>query len=300
MSNLALYIQGDIYPAAGNDPAAVVEAVTGSKLTTPILALFHVNCSPKTCPEGGSPSDSEDGDITFNDTLIVRNGEYCGDPTWPGTIASLRAGQVTQVFASFGGFGVPDFRRIGRLMRKYGTDPGSVLYDNFACLQSTLGLDGIDFDDEDDYDTKVVVPFAQMLLGMGLKVTFCPYTNKSFWSTCVDQLGASQVSWLNLQCYAGGIGNDPADWNDLGVPVVAGICADCCCPQTTCSVAATQAVYQRWTTGQGDVDGSCWGGSPSGTKADLAGGFIWTYQEIAQDLDQYVDAMAAGLAVGSG
>lgn len=298
MTILAMYIQGDIYPGGGTDPAGVVAAVTGSQLTTPILALLHVNCSPSTCPGGGSPSDSQDGDITFNDTLIVRGGEYCGDPTWPATIKSLRAGRVTKIFASFGGYGVPDFSRIGKLMKKYGTGPGSPLYDNFACLESTLGLDGIDFDDEDDYSPEIVVPFAQMLLGMGLEITFCPYTAKDFWSRCIQQLGAGQVSWLNLQCYAGGFGNDPADWNDLGVPVVAGICADCCCPQTTCSVASTEGVYQRWTTGSGVFDSGCWGGSASGDKANLAGGFMWTYNAVASSLDAYVDAVAAGLAAG--
>ena len=93
MSTLALYVQGDIYPSQNTDPAAVVAAITGSKLTTPILALCHVNCSTETCPNGQSPPGSEDGDLTFNDTLIVRGGQYVGDSTWPGIISSLRAGQ---------------------------------------------------------------------------------------------------------------------------------------------------------------------------------------------------------------
>lgn len=299
MNTLALYVQGDIYPSTGNDPAAVVAAITGSQLTTPILALFHVNCSAETCPNGQSPPGSEDADITFNDTLIVRGGQYVGDSSWPATIKSLRAGQVTQIFASFGGYGVPDYTRIGALMAKYGTGSSSPLYQNFACLQKTLGIDGIDFDDEDSYNRETVVEFATMLLGIGLEVTFCPYMNLSFWSACVDALGASKVSWLNLQCYAGGKFNDPGNWTGIGVPVVAGVCANCCCPNTTCSSQQVNEVYSLWTTGQGSVSSACWQGTASGA-VNLAGGFIWTYADIANSLPAYIDAMAAGLQGGTG
>ncbi|HET7229014.1 MAG TPA: hypothetical protein VFJ16_03395 [Longimicrobium sp.] len=299
MATLAVYVQGDIYPGGSNDPAAVVAAITGSKLTTPILALLHVNCSATTCPDGNSPPDAQDGDITFNDTLIVRGGKYVGDPTWPTTVKSLRAGQVTQIFASFGGYGVPDYARIGQLIAKYGTGPTSPLYQNFACLKNALGIDGIDFDDEDSYDQDTVVQFAQMLLGLGLKVTFCPYGSQDFWSGCIEALGTSNVSWLNLQCYAGGKYNNPGDWTGMGVPVVAGVCTNCCCPTTTCTVQQVQDVYTLWTTGQGSASSDCWQGTSTGAVT-LAGGFIWTYADIASDVNGYVNAMDAGLQAGAG
>lgn len=294
MSTLALYVQGDIYPSATTDPAAVVKAITGSNLTTPILALCHVNCSTQTCPNGQSPPGSQDGDITFNDTLIVSGGQYVGDSTWPDTIKSLRAGKVTKIFASFGGYGVPDYQRIGKIMAKYGTGQDSPLYKNFACLKETLGIDGIDFDDEDSYVQDTVVQFAKMLLGLGLEITFCPYGSKNFWSGCVNALGAANVSWLNLQCYAGGKSNNPGDWTGLGVPVVAGVCANCCCPNTTCSSQQVNEAFSLWTTGKGSVSSACWSGS-AGEAVDLAGGFIWTYAEIADNLQAYVDCMNAGL-----
>lgn len=303
MSTLALYVQGDIYPSQGNDPQAVVNAITGSKLTTPILGLCHVNCSEATCPNCGSPAGSMDADLTFNDTLIVRCNrstdncvsQYVGDPTWPGIVQSLRAGQVTKIYASFGGYGVADYERIGKLIAKYGTGPTSPLYKNFACLKTTLGIDGIDFDDEDSYDQDTVVQFAQMLIGLGYEVTFCPYGDQSFWSGCIQALGAQNVSWLNLQCYAGGLYNNPGYWTNMGVPVVAGVCADCCCPQTTCSAEQVQEVFALWTTGKGSVSSGCWGGSISGAT-NLAGGFIWTYHAIEDDLTDYVDGMADGLS----
>jgi len=298
MSTLALFVQGDIYPSQNTDPAAVVAAITGSKLTTPILGLCHVNCSTETCPNSQSPPGSEDGDLTFNDTLIVRGGEYVGDSTWPSIIKSLRAGQVTKIFASFGGYNVPDYERIGEIMAKYGTGSDSPLYQNFACLKETLGIDGIDFDDEDSYVQDTVVQFAKMLLGLGYEITFCPFGSQSFWSGCIQALGTDNVSWLNLQCYAGGKSNNPGDWTGMEVPVVAGVCANCCCPDTTCSSEQVNEVYSLWTTGQGSVSSDCWDGSVSGA-VNLAGGFIWTYAEIADNLPGYVDAMDAGLQAGS-
>lgn len=295
MSILAMYIQGDIYPDGSNNPGTVVTAITNSMLNTPILGLCHVNCSAATCTNSQSPAGSSDGDITFNDTLIIRNGKYVGDASWPGTIKSLRAGQVTKIFASFGGYGVPDYARIGAIIKKYGTGTDSPLYKNFACLKQELGIDGIDFDDEDYYDQDTVVNFAKMLLGMGYEVTFCPYCNQQFWSGCINALGADKVSWLNLQCYAGGKYNNPGDWTGLGVPVVAGVCADCCCEQTTCSSDDVGNAFKLWTTGQGAVSSNCWSGTASG-KTALKGGFIWTYNEIADNLDQYVNAMNSGLA----
>lgn len=294
MSNLAIYVQGEIYPGGSNDPAAVVDAITASDITTPILGLLHVNCSKETCPNGKSPAGSHDGDIAFNDTLIIRDGEYVGDPGWPATIASLRAGSVGTIFASFGGAGVPDYERIAAVMAKYGTGPGTPLYDNFNCLKETLGVDGIDFDDEDSFDQQTIVEFGQMLLGLDLEITFCPYGAQSFWQGCIDALGAGNVAWLNLQCYAGGKGNDPAQWTGMGVPVVAGICSDCCCPQTTCSAQDVEAAFRVWSTGGGSVPSDCWAGSSSG-PADLAGGFIWTYGSVGDQLDAYVNAIRAGL-----
>ena len=295
MNKLALYIQGDIYPSSGNDPQQVVDSIVNSSLTTPILGLCHVNCSEETCPGGNSPAGSHDGDLTFNDTLIIRDGKYVGDPSWPETIKSLRAGQVSEIYASFGGYGVPDYSRIAAIMKKYGTGHDSPLNINFKCLKETLGLDGIDFDDEDSYVVDTIVEFGNMLLSLDYKITFCPYGSKQFWSSCIEGLGASNVQWLNLQCYAGGKGNNPADWADLGVPIVAGVGVDCCCPQTNCSPTDIEAAFHAWTTGQGSVSGSCWAGTV-GESTDLLGGFIWTYHEIASDLDTYIDAMNQGLS----
>ncbi|MBC6481459.1 MAG: hypothetical protein GDA56_30605 [Hormoscilla sp. GM7CHS1pb] len=294
-SVLEMYVQGEIYPTGNNDPQAVADAITASNLTVPILALFHVNCSLATCPDGQSPVGSHDGDIAFNDTLIIRDGEYVGDSNWPCIIHSLRAGKVQQIFASFGGYGVPDYARIGKIITKYGTGQNSPLYENFLVLKNLLDLNGIDFDDEDNYDKNVIVSFAEMLLGMGLEITFVPYTHQEFWASAIQALGTQNVKWINLQCYAGGKFNNPADWADMGVPLTAGVCADCSAPQTTCSSKDVQDAFTLWTTGEGSVNSSCWEGEFT-EPTQLLGGFIWNYSEVANDLDTYVDAMKNGLS----
>jgi hypothetical protein len=84
----------------------------------------------------------------------------------------------------------------------------------------------------------------------------------------------------------------------MSVPIVAGVCANCCCEQTTCSPNDVENVFHLWTTGQGSVSSECWNGTASGQTA-LMGGFIWTYGDVAESLEQYVDAMDGGLAQGA-
>src|SRR5262249_10519971 len=92
----------------------------------------------------------------------------------------------------------------------------SILYKNFAALKYTIPtIDAIDFDDEDNYDHKTIIDFAAMLAKIGYRITFCPYTNASFWVDCLYSLNTQNpglVTQFNLQCYSGGTGNDPGEW----------------------------------------------------------------------------------------
>jgi hypothetical protein len=291
---VAMFILGDIYPSPKSNPEKVVQTVVESKLNVPILSLFHVNCSEETAPNAGSPKGSHDADIAFNDVVIIRDGKYIGDPSWPDTIRSLRKGNVHEIHASFGGYGVPDFKRIGALIDKYGTGKDSPLYKNLLLLKELLGIDGIDLDNEDYYNVETTVKFSRMLLDMELDVTFCPYRRQSFWRECVNELGTENVKWINLQCYAGGKRNTPSDWADIGVPLVAGVCADCCCRPTKCSAEEVQTLFTLWTTGKGSVSNNCWAGRVK-EPVELIGGFIWEYNKVANDFDKYVNAIAAGL-----
>jgi hypothetical protein len=76
-------------------------------------------------------------------------------------------------------------------------------------------IDGIDFDDEDLFDADTTVAFAQMLHELGYDVTFCPYMMTDYWVGCLKRLNDQTpglVTAFNLQCYAGGEGNDPGTW----------------------------------------------------------------------------------------
>jgi hypothetical protein len=122
---------------------------------------------------------SNDGDLVFNDPTIVASDNQ---------MSSL----------------------------KQGTGPDSILYRNFAALKSVIpGIDAVDFDDEDLWDSTTTVAFAKMLHGLGYEVTFCPLSDIGFWVGCLKQLNSAipdLVTGFNLQCYSGGEGNDPGEW----------------------------------------------------------------------------------------
>jgi hypothetical protein len=97
-----------------------------------------------------------------------------------------------------------------------GLEPEGIPRRNFAALKTVMPwIDAIDFDDEELYEVETTVPFASMLYEVGFTVTFCPYSQESFWIECLAQLEAKQpglVSGFNLQCYAGGASNEPDPW----------------------------------------------------------------------------------------
>ncbi len=183
---------------------AVINDLKGSGFTTVIAWSVHVNTS---------------GDLIYNDTSIVSGGKYIGDSGWSANLAALKQGKtsVNRLLFSIGSGPPPrDFTNIQALIKKQGTGTNSILYKNFKALKDAIpAIDGIDLDDEDCYDQNMVVQLSQMLNTLGYKVTFCPYTNPTFW---VDSLYAlnSQTPGLvvgfNLQCYSGGGGNDPQTW----------------------------------------------------------------------------------------
>jgi hypothetical protein len=60
------------------------------------------------------------------------------------------------------------------------------------------------------------IAFCEMWAALGYGITFCPYGNMGFWTGALSALETSYpgvVKWWNLQCYAGGGNNNPADWN---------------------------------------------------------------------------------------
>jgi hypothetical protein len=73
-------------------------------------------------------------------------------------------------------------------------------------------IDAIDFDNEDHFDSTVMVNFGITLANIGYShVTFCPWNHQSVWVYTMKGLvaakGSGFVSAIHLQCYDGGTGN---------------------------------------------------------------------------------------------
>ena len=250
--------------------------ISTSNFTTGILWALHVDASGDFIYNGGSP--------------MISGGQLqnCLNDL-PGLLSTIKGGTVNQLLFSIGGWSCEsDFVNIGNLINQYGTGSKNPLYQNFQALASQLFIDGIDLDLEADsskapyshpydYYTDTVVQLTQMLNGLGLEVTYCPYTDQDFWLNCLAQVYQNNqqqlVNWFNLQCYDGGAGNTQKEWanaiqtygSSLGVNtpaafVVPGYSTPDC-PSTIESLFSDSQIME---TG-------------------INGGFIWNYGGIVTD-----------------
>ena len=275
---VAIYADGRLYGGG----AAVIEDLKASGFNSVVAWALHVHTN---------------GDLWFNDEAIVTGGTYSGAAGWPALLASLKQGQtsVNRLSFSVGGWGVGDFPNIQALLANGGGKPGGTLYESFAALkQAVPEIDAIDLDDETLYDTATTVGFCQMLAQLGFQVTFCPYQQPPFWTGCLAQLEQSNpglVTAFNLQCYAGGIYNSPAEWISqisaamgsrfpAAAMVVPGLwCSngpDCLQGQCPDSI---QTSFQQYKTEQ------------------VGGGFIWVLGDIEKCDGS--NACGAGVAMGT-
>ncbi|MBD8889965.1 lysyl endopeptidase [Roseibium litorale] len=284
----AIYGGGPFYTGG----QAVIDDLKASQFTTVVAWAMHIQAN---------------ADLVFNDptNVLVQNGAYAGDPAWPGLLADLKQGQtsVNRLIFSVGGWGVQDFPNLKQLIfpspSDYPNNPqtgtGTVLYQNFAALKAAIPtIDAIDFDDETLYDEPTTIAFANMLYAIGFNVTFCPYTNTSFWTNCLKALNTATpglVTGFNLQCYAGGAGNDPSSWISA-IQTAMGSGFD----------AAGFVFPGLWCiNGNGCSQGQC----PSSIQSTFAGwkstgiggGFIWLYDDIQKC--EGSGACGGGVAMGS-
>jgi hypothetical protein len=166
-----------------------------------------------------------DGTLILNDTQIVSGGVYkeATPMDLPARVAKLRKAGVEIIF-SVGAGGVCDFTSIGNLLGGQTGGAGNVVYDNFKALKQAMvaaggDIDAIDFDNEDNLESGVMINFANTLQSIGYAhVTFCPYSDEQVWYDTMTQLvksyGTSFVNAIHLQCYSGGSGNQDfvSDW----------------------------------------------------------------------------------------
>ena len=171
-----------------------------------------------------------DGTLYLNDTKIVSSGMYkeTNPMDLPSRLAQLRKKGVEIIFSvGSGGSDVHDFQSIEKLLNG-GISGRKPLYDNFKALKDAMmvpdggDIDAVDFDNEDNIKTEVMVNFGLMLAEIGFKsVTLCPYYSSPspVWTDTFDQLrsekGKNFVSAIHLQCYSGGSQNSPQPWAEM-------------------------------------------------------------------------------------
>lgn len=188
-----------------------MSAIQSAGFTSLIVDLFHVDL---------------DGSINFNGTTqpIIKNGVYIGPAQWPTQLAQLKSGGTIQtLLASFGGWD-DVFYTIQKIYNANGGSfNGTQLQANAAVFRKTFpAFDIIDMDVEYPKGppanaANCVVAFCQMWIEAGFDITFCPFQDTGFWTGCLASLentNPGAVKWWNLQCYAGGNGNNPQDWAD--------------------------------------------------------------------------------------
>ena len=159
-----------------------------------------------------------DGSLYFNTNdhmyLVFQNGTYLGNSAWDWQLAGCigGGGSVQRIEMCIGQWGSQSFNNIKNLVNSQGTGSSSILYRNFRALKNKLPISAIQMDDETTYDRTSMVKFCKMLKdSIGLWVSFCPYTNMTFWADVKRDL-PDRVSGVWLQCYDGGAGNDPRTW----------------------------------------------------------------------------------------
>lgn len=165
-------------------------------------------------------------DLFMNDTLLVTNGVYKEGQTMnlPSRLAILHKKGIS-VMISVGSGGVDDWYNIEALLTKYGTGEANPLYKNMAALRAAMrnaggDIDAIDFDNEDNLKSSVMVDFAIMLQKIHYPaVTFCPAAEPDVWqhalTDLVGKFGPDFVSAVHLQCYSGGKINQLKDWSPI-------------------------------------------------------------------------------------
>jgi hypothetical protein len=263
----AVYGGGPIYI----NPSVTIPELKASGFTTIVVWTIHIE---------------NNGNLGFNGEFpLCQGGSYVGNNThsdFPANMANLKTASTSVNRIEFGlsGYGSGTFANIKTLIAAEGTGPTSTLYKNFQALkQAVPAVDAINFDDESTYDVASSVQFAVMLADLGYKVTLCPYTSSSYWTSVASQTNtqrAGAVDAIFLQCYDGGAGNSPCNWNFGGIPIYPGLW------DTNYTPSGVQTKMASWKT-------SC----------NITGGFMWLYDDFVNNGKCAQYASAINTAVGA-
>jgi fructan beta-fructosidase len=213
------------YGADGNDyfqfstPSMAFDKASG--FTTLVAFAMHVDA---------------DGTLEIGGGPVCSNGVYIGPSNWVALVNTLKTSPTTvnRYEVGIGGWLDTSYDNVKSLVQSQGAGPGSILFRNFQALKNAVpGIDAINDDDEKTYDLGSTVSFANMLGSLGYKFTTAPYTAQSFWVYLNNSI--TNCDYIYLQCYSGGAGNDPTQWNTAfgnGVKVVPGQESSAASPST--------------------------------------------------------------------
>lgn len=262
---IALYLQGTFSQANPNDQQKqdmlnAAADIAQSGFGTVIMGQWHVH---------------SDGTLYYNDSALdTVSWAMQNIPK-----ALKQGGNVKQVFITFGPFG-SDFGGIQNNLSKFKTD--------IIKLQAASGIDGLDWDLEQDYSTysNLLVNLTQWANTNGMRVTAAPYQEHSVWTSILKSTngGKSQgFEWWNLQLYSGQ--TNYSDW----VGYLQGLVPD---------PAAFLLPGYKVANGYSPSDVQQGITQLRQTYPSINGGFLWKYEAIpasGYSTKEYASAIAAAL-----
>src|SRR5579872_836258 len=290
--NIGIYCEGTFsqaYPTPQQiqDQATAEAALASSGFNNLILAFFHTHPS---------------GNLYYNDTLVAADGLYTGalNPGLPALLTSLRSAGFTRIVGSIGPF-FSDFDQVmpiivsnpywaakaSGLCPNLSTFPpapnptANVVAKNIAAVSKFLGLDGWEFDMEQEFSMIDLLAWTIMIgsipstvtANTKLVVSGCPYNNMQGWANWVaaSQNCGFQIDSFRLQCYDGGCGQQPQQWANALKQACgssfngeAFVMPGLGCPTVPCPTCPSdgQNMFAGWS------------------KQGTTGGWVWTYELI--------------------
>jgi len=271
---IGIYSGGDPYvgtdPYQGSIAQKLFSLIAEATYTTVVIWAAHID---------------EYGNININDSSVILNGSFqSAAQDWADQVAALKTATgttITRLELSIGGDST-SFANIKSLITKYGTGSNNPLYTGLSILQSKLGLDAVNYDDETEYDSSSSEGLASMCVDLKMKVSICPYEEQDYWVNLVTAINKAQPGALDavyVQSYGGA---DPVAWNGYmkptGLTVAPGLWAThyesgstTCTPDTTASEVQSQiAAWEKNTSLDGgwmfcgtDMMNCPGGGSPA-------------------------------------
>lgn len=260
-----------VYDPRGED----VNAIKSAGFDT--LVLFQVVVKPNATIEYFANNSPDDGSPS---AVLADNGEYVGGQELASLFGSFKNGNTTVNRLEFsfcqGAYSEGTWTNIQGLLASEGTGSDSMLYRNLVALKEALGVDAINDDDEALYDVSSTVQFANLLSDIGLRFTTAPYTNQPFWQEVVSGINNTTLyDRTYLQCYDGGYGNDPGNWQDaIGAPVIPLLwSSNPSHPQQGYTPDQAQTQFFEWQASYNVVGGGIWDEADiiSAANANFAG-----------------------------